>query len=459
MNLNTLNPTGHMYSFFAPTQNTLPTGDLDSSSTALNLTNGQIAVLSQDESSTLGYTKFLGASVTAASTNAIKIVQGGPNAATKNLASAFKVNNPAKIESGVLKADKIISVTTKLPELPSYDMTLWNGFTTPTDSLIYEAGVVIESAKMDMQYGLQKRHREQTSVTILASATNNTHYYLSEVAYKLNQKSKNANGRLPYMVLALDYGGNSGSSGTVIGTMKKGDAVPFITIDGVSYSFTADIAMINALNKAITSVSALSTAEIVNINSTSHKSATGSVIDALLIIGLDEKEAVVVDENISNKVRLTFFSQVAATTKTQVSGAVSDGSLGKYWALNWKKTQGLNIYNQQYKELGDYDITPDLLYNGGIVATTRYTATIIEYYDTEQAMPHVERYGKKAIILLAAEISDETANADTGYTVVTTNSTLVTNLNAVIGAWLSSASDSYSRIDYKESATKAAPFV
>lgn len=453
-------PHGANYEVLVGTQNTLPTGELDASATAYNLTNGQLGVLSADGDSTLGFGTFLGASVAATDVGIIKVVQGTPKSNSRNTVSAFGYGDRAILKSDPIPADKIISVSTIKPVLPAYQFALAQGFTAPTTDKNYEYGVIVQSDKRDITHGQEKRNRQSGSDAPPSTATNNLHYWLTKAAYDLNAgKSKYLNGKMPYVVLALDYGG---SGGTDIGTLAKNDTVTFMAYKGQDYTFSVTEAFVNGLNKAIATTAGLSTAEIVKIDTATASS--GNTIDALLIVSLEEDSAVVFDDTINNFARVEFYTDLTVTTNAVQSGPVSDSGSGSSWQILWDRNVAGRRYSLQKKEMGGYDISTQgpnssTLLPSYIDSAKRYTATVITYWGEEHTITVSKRKVNKLIILLEAAISDDTADADTGYTVATTNSTLVTNLNNVLGSWLNSAHTTYDKVSFIEEATASAVFV
>lgn len=424
---------------------------LAGTSNALNIASGQLGVLSADPTGAETTGKFITAGRTALQVKAVKVLQGTPKSANIKTVSAFGDGDPAFLETDAIEADKVISVSTTLYNPGTRQMQYLTGFATPDVSTTYKAGVTIQSAKNDIEYSLHKRNTVTANYTTPASATNLLDDYLQNIAMIVNKESVMVKGVKSFIVFGVNTTGATGA--TDIGAYVAGNTVNFMTQGGVTYGYTLTTADINSLNAVIAAQPSLATAEFRTLGSVTPGSA--ATVDALLVLSLDDPFAVAFDDSPSVRTRVQFYGDLARATDTLVSKPLDEVNEGRGWKIRYDKRAALQRMNLQYKDLGSFHVKPASY----VSESQPYTATLIEYYGTNQTLHGEDRIIKQAVILLPCAISNPNATAATGYTIATTATTTVTQLNASLGAWLSSASDIFSNIQYFGSATKAAPFV
>jgi len=433
----------------------LTTGDgsrnLASTGNAANIASGQLGVLSADPTGLETTGKFITAGRTALQVKAVKVLQGTPKSSDLRSVSVFGDGDPALVQTDVIEADKVISVTTTKFNPGTRQMQLLTGFSTPEANTTYKTGVTIQSAKNDIEYSQHKRNTITTNYVTPLSAINMLDAYLQNVGVGLNLQSVYGKGVNPFIVFGVNLTG--GTAGADIGSLVAGDVVPFFTHSGVTYSYTLTTTDINSLNSAIGNTAALSTAEFRTLGAVTPGSA--ATVDALLVLSLDDPFARAFDDSTTVRTRVEFYGDLLRTTDTLVSKPIETINGGRGWKIRYDKRAALQGMTQQYKDLGNFIIKPASY----VSENQPYTATMIEYFDVNQNMQIDQRVLKQAVILLPCAISNPTASAATGYTIATTATTTVTQLNASLGAWLASASDNFSNVQYSGEATKAAPFV
>lgn len=437
----------------------LASGALVTSGNSVNLTDGKFGLLSTDFSSTtIAANNFVTAGVTALQVKRVKFLRGTPNSTNLLNASPFALNDKGYIATPDIVPERIRSVSTTLPEIASYEMQLLSAFTAPVVGTDYTLNLVLESITRDIQFAPQKRDWRTYTVTTPATApTNPTDWLLQNLAVKANQESiyRNGAGR-PFIVFGI---ASDGTPGVVLNTIAAGTSIPFMTDAGSTWTYTADIPFVKSIQNGIANGTIAGTESIVNLLSVAAGSA--ATVDNLLFVGLDEVPAAIYDEETRNKVRINAGIENATYTTEAVSPAKDWVGTGKQWKLEWKRRMGprTGYFNEWYANplSGGMEITPSYITN---TVGQLYTSTLIEYDNAERQTtnetfitPH------KLTILLPAAISNPTANAGTPYVVATTESTTLTTLNSIFGAWLNSANTNFSNIEYNQSATAAAPFV
>lgn len=430
----------------------LATGALNTTGNAVNLQDGQGGVLSNDvHSATTAVNNFITAGNTSTQVKEIKVVQGTPNSQNLNLVNAFQVGHKAYQESGVINPKKVLTVSTALPEIGVFDMEYRSGFAAPVIGQDYTFGVTLESHKRDLEFTRNKRDRFNVAThAVPVAPVSATDEILQNWASDLNVGSVWTKGFDPFIV----FGINAGGAGTVINTIDATTSIPFITLDGVTYNFQSSMEFVNSLTKAIANEPALATAGIQVIDKTTAGAAAN--VDGLLVVGLNEAKAVVFDDWDVEKVRV-FTDTGLDSTRTEVAHAAEQSGSGSQWYKRW--TERAAFDGTTYNTIGHpYQLQLSNI-PSYIDSTKLYTATIVEHEGNEETITVDPTYSHNLVILIEATVTNPAATAGTAYTIATSDTTTVASLNASLGAWLSTASDNFSNVDYIGAATQAAPFV
>lgn len=435
----------------------LAAGHLAAAGNACNISDGEVGLLSTDFSSaTIAANNFVTAGVTALQVKRAKFLRGTPNSANLMNVSPYNLNDKAYIASAEIVPEKIRSVTSTLPEIASYEMQLLSAFTAPTVATDYTLNLVLESVTRDIEYAPQRRDWRTYTVTTLATApTAPTDYLLQTLATKANQESiyRNGAGR-PFIVFGI---ASDGTPGVVLNTIAAGTVISFMTDAGTTWTYTADIPFVKSIQNGIANGTIAGTESIVNLNSVAAGSAV--TVDNLLFVGLDEVSAIIYDEETRNKVRINAGIENATYTTEAVSYPKDWIGTGKQWKLEWKRRMGnRNYFTEWYANPlnGGQEISPSYITN---TVAALYTSYVIEFDNAERQTTNEQfTTPHKLTILVPASITNPTANGGTPFTVATTNTTLLTTLNSIFGAWLSSASTNFSNIEYY-GGTQATPFI
>lgn len=443
-------------------QDLVTSGAIQASGNAVNIADGQFGLLSTNYSNTPDVNDFFGAS-TAANIESFKFIAGTPNSTNLSAVSRFGIGSPAYVETNEIFLDKIESVSTVLPKAPAYHADLVSGF-TPVAGQTYGVTVQLESQKRDVDHTKHKRDiYTNAAISIpLTGVTDVLDYFIQNAVTQINRRdSVYVSGLENFLVFGIN---TSGGSGQVLNTVAPGTTITFATIDGVAYTYTADIAFTESLRKAIAAGNIAGTATIENVNVSTAGAAANT--DAFLTVGFNENRSVY-DEFTHEKIRATLFITDTNSsgldtldyTRTYAAEGVENDASARTWRIRWNKNAAFRLGSKM--PVGHtYDVTTSSNYNPISTDDSQlYTATIIKYYSETYKPVANARTPSYLTILLPASITNPTANAATSLTIATTDSGTVTSLNAVLGALLSSASDVRGKINYLGDATKAAPFV
>ncbi len=443
-------------------QAVVPSSDYLSSGSALNIADGQLGVLSADLDGTIKPGAFVSAGTTATKVKAVQIVQGTPYSANTTQVSPFGHTHKASVLSGVIRAGKIKSVSTTKYALPKYQMYYIRSVSGLAVSTRYELNVTLESVRGDVVNGMN-REVLSSVVTMPSSApTSAADYLLQNLALDINKRSRyvqtgstaNFGGSKPIIVFGVK---SSGGSGTAIGGITKSTSLNFAkyTVNGsaTQATFTSNTTFVNSLHAAIASVAGLSTATIENLGNVTPGSA--ATIDGLLVVVFHENTLPAFDDvkEVVNRAQVGFGLDAIGTTtaqptytQTEVCKPYEGANSGRQVLLNYRDRAGLQVFNMQNHVVrSEYFIRPPEY----VLETGNYTVTEIEFYDEMETINSDPQFPKSAVIVLPAAISSDTVDADTGYTIATTATTTVSNLNSILGAWLNSANAAYAPIEVK----------
>lgn len=458
-------------------QSLVASGDVVGSGSSLNIAESQLGVVSADHDGTVKPGAFIPAGTLASDVNAVQIIQGTPYSSQTTLVSAFGHTHKAKVESGILRAGKIRSVSTDLPALPQYQMIYLRSVsglalstTSPDYTSRYHLKMTIEGQRNDIVFGMNREVISSVMEMPTSAPTNSADLVLQSLALELNKQSlyvgqaspANFAGNKPFVVFGVK---SSGGSGTTIGTITKSTSAfnfaKYTLADGstVQATYKPTINFVNSLNKAIGTVAGLSTAKIENLGNVTPGSA--STIDGLLIVVFHNDVLPAFDNvpEMALRAQVGFGTQIGETqptfTQTEVTTAYEGRNRGRQVMLNYKSRAGLQVFNMQNHPIySEYFVeAPNYLDED-----LDYTLTVIDFYDDMEVLNNDPTFEKKVVIALTASLEDDTNDADTGYSYATDDTTTVTSLNNTLGAWLEDA-ESYGRIEYKGDAVIGDPFV
>ncbi len=427
------------------------TGLVKANTSAFGISNGQIGAMSVDMDSTLAYGTFLVAGNTITTTSAIQLTQGTPLSSATHLTNQFEVGHQPVIKSPIIRAGKVLSVTTLAPALGNYSSEHFGTFaTTPLDLADYSLRVTLDSVRNDLEYGENDEVVSSTFVTpeysdavVAAILTNPLDHLLQNVIVPLNYQSKlavtntggNRFGNRNFVIFGLD---SAGGAGTVIGTIVAGDVIPVMTDASAVINYTATTEFVATVTAWIAAgVPNTATIELLDLTTAGQTGA--AAIDSFIVMGLDETVSLAFDniQAIKTKVTSTLgdgFLLFPAPTKLIAAYALEARGLGRDWAIEFNDRARLAIHNMQNQPFCEY-FTQGNTY---VDTAKLYTSTIIDYFDDEDTLTTTNMLPKQAIILLEATVTNPTADADTGYTIATTNTATVTSLNLILSVWLTS---------------------
>ena len=389
------------------------TGSLAGSGSALGIADGNIGLISWDFNGSEPVGDFMQAGdCTVANVGAIKIVRGTPVSANTTQADVWEVGDKAYLESGIIRPEYVRSVTTKVGRFAQWGASTITGFVAPEDNTEYKAYVRLLSVRNDRTYGDNDNvlHASVPGVDFTTLGTVDTlDYVLQHLGDQFNRYSKYTNlnntfrkGNQNILVLGVN---SAGASGTVLNAIAEGDTISYVTINGITSSFVADKAFIQALAQACVDASLdwdTATLELIDAST----AGAAAKVDTLVAFGLPHKTAAYFDniEQVQTRVELNLGSgfQTASTVVTPVNSAPHEGTgQGSKWAIVSADRYLTTVHTKQVKPFGEFFATGKDYIN----SSKLYTSVIVDYYDTEETLSTTVKSPKTLVLLFPCEAS------------------------------------------------------
>lgn len=394
------------------------TGSLVDTGSALNIADGNIGLISWDYAGSEPLGDFMQAGdCTVANVKAIKVVRGTPASANTTQADIWEVGDKGYLESGIIRAENIRSVSVKTGRFAQWGASTVTGFSTPQDNTEYKVYARLLSVRNDRTYGDNDNvlHASVPATDFTALGTTDAlDYVLQHLGDQLNRYSKYTGlnsqyrkGNQNILVIGVN---SAGGDGTVISTITEGDVVTYITINGVDSEFVADKAFIQALAQAAFDADlnpAVATLQAIDVSNAGE----AANIDTLIAFGLPHKTAAYFDniEQVQTRIELNLGSgfQSDTTVVTPFHSAPNEGTgQGSKWAIASADRYLTTVHTKQVKPFGEFFATG----KDYVDANKLYTSVIVDYYDTEETLSTTVKSPKQLIILFTCEV-------DGGFTV------------------------------------------
>jgi len=247
----------------------LASGTLTSSTSDLNINNGQIGVLSWDFNGTKPLGTFIDSTDNATDVSAIKILVGTPKSSASHLADLWEVGDKAYVESGVIRAGQIRSVAVEKARFAKWGGVAATNFPTPADDVEYKAYIRLLSVRKDRDYG---KNNDVLSVVVPATdftglaITSPKDYVIKQMVDKINRYSAivNQNGNQAKgnkEVVAMAVRSTGFTAGAATATVNAG-AVTAVTVDtaGTGYEVAPTISFTGGGGNGATAVATINAA-------------------------------------------------------------------------------------------------------------------------------------------------------------------------------------------------------
>lgn len=443
----------------------LVSGNFATATTALNLANGQLGVLSMDPNSAVKtYGQYLVSGDNSTEVQAIKVVQGTPASASTQLADIWEVGDKSHVETGIIRRGNIRSVMVKKARFATLGAQVVTTFPTPVDNGNYNAYLTLNSVRYQKEYGVTNDNSLYASAPITdytaLSTVDPLDHILQYLITSFNSQSKlvttnTRQGNKNFVVLGIKIAGGSGQA---LGTITPTTSFTFETVAGQAQNMTSSVELVQALAQLVEDSSVLTASSTIeNVDITTAGGA--ATIDAFIVVGLPHTLAAYYD-NVEQQMvtpTINLGGDFISGTDPAVTTAYAQEGTGhsRKWDLYNRWRNQLNIHTKQNTPHDDW-------FSEGVsyidLSKQFYTSYIIEYFDTENTLTLQIQSPKKAILLfrcepdssfvvnvtnVAAEINGGDppipffTSDDTGTGTV--SAVTVASVEAVLSAWLEHA--------------------
>lgn len=386
----------------------LPTGNFSTATTALNLANGQLGVMSFDANSSVrALGTYLQAGDDSAEVQAIKIVQGTPASSNTQLADIWEVGDQSHLESATIRRNMVRSVYVKKAKFATLGAQAITAFPTPVDNGVYNAYLELNSVRMEKTYGLANSNSLFSSAPVVADFTTitaDTDYVLQHIVANFNSQSKavtsgTRQGNQPFVVFGVNLAGGAGQA---LGTITPATQITFQTIGGVNQILSSSVELCQALGNLVngSTLTAASTIEVVDITT----AGAAAKVDSLIVVGLPETLAAYYDnvEQQMVKPQINMGGSFITGVDPVVVTCHAEEGTGhtRKWKLWSDARYQLNVHTKQNQPKDDW-------FSEGVsyidLAKAFYSSYIIEFYDTESTLTFDVQSPKKTVLLFRCE--------------------------------------------------------
>ena len=439
----------------------LQTGSLMSGSN-VNLSNGQLGVISADIFSSKTPGTFLTSADTPNQVGIIKLVQGTPKSgSTLTADDLWRVGDPSLVESSLIIKDRITDFTvekyrpevyggTLLTSIPAGNsagaITSTSPYQPNTAYTIYTELIGATTKRDYSDNDLVMATSVTTPADVTTTAISNTRdWTIKSLVLSINSRSRvcrnsygYGNGNKDVLAIAI---GDTNATGTVIGTMAIGSTFTAQTVNGVASTITVDLGLARLFSNLIAAGTLVNTDKIINVNAGTLTSDT--VATKILVIGLPRVKAAYYDNinGVQTSVRLNVgggFQTALGTTAIVNTTILSDEGTGQGWRYkNESESRAqLQVHTMQtdpYKSWFSRGVNY-------ISETTNYDSYIIDHYDTEENINSTSYAPARTIILAPVTVTlNEAVNtlrSNSDLPTITRSTTVLNSLESTLGTWL-----------------------
>jgi len=299
----------------------------DFANDAVNLADKQLGVVVNKHTDTALEKHFLVKGETISTVKNISLVQGTPNSASVSSVNANRMGDLAYVASNPIDLSqdiKVVSYGAKQSYSSAWvigDVAANAGAIVPVDNVVYKLKIAFGGRHQQKQYATSGTNRMFINLTKEATSyTNDVDRFIQVAASKLNalsshqgrkRSSGRAAGNKPALVLGINIGGGAGASLTdLTNTANIGTKYNYEIKNGVTYQFTLTADLVQTLTNVVANISNITTAttvEVMNL-ATAGSNAMGAgadAVDALLVLALDMKPALIDDRMETYKTTIT----------------------------------------------------------------------------------------------------------------------------------------------------------
>lgn len=410
--------------------------------TTINVPDGRLGVVSASHGNTVAYNDFLDAGKTVADAPVIRIVRGTPYSANTNQVGKYGITHKAYVESALIDGRNKVALSAQIAKQPTNDTWVLGDIAANSGKFniqsnsTYTMNIGFNSARQDRFYsvtGLEIFSPQFVTPDYTAlGTTDSLDHFVQNMVMKVNLNSAALEFGNTFQgnknVIAFAVRSGIGGAGTALSAFTAGATVDVLTYKGVTYNITVDADMAASMTAAIAAsgLAATSTIEVVDL--TTAGSAVNT--DRIVLMALDHETTLLKDRGTKIKPRLIvgLDDTFSGSTILKVRGSKNyEGhGQGSKWQIQYESRAAMQHWSaQNHPSNADFFIEAPTYIDSNAV----YTAYILESRKDDEVVTysHANMQADRTIILLPAT-----------YAGGTTNTTLLTSLNNVLGVWLAS---------------------
>lgn len=427
---------------------TMPTsGTLSNSSTgAVNLTNGQLGLISASQFGTVAMNSFTDATPTFAENPVIQIVQGTPYSAsilTSSVSYPLWVR-PYEISNKINGIDSKSILVTK----QAFRAAKHNIWTVGVPSTTATGGInALDETEYRMYIGFRSRRFEETYSREIAAglriskitpafSTNTGTYPLpvdwiaTQFAFEINRNSEaflltnrfqGSDPVVAFCVGLINSGPSGAAAGIAISGLTLGSVVPVFVYNGVTRNLTLTQEMADSIIAAGT---ASGFTYLLPCDLSQAGTTTGGTATGIFIMALDSKQAYVdYIPQLKNRLRVALNAGFNYQTVSNLESVNADEGQGYGRTLDlwYKATQGQRKYAQRHT------LAPVIEFPSPVDTTQQYVTYTIHHGNSMQVDTFNMVYSPyREIVLLPRYSSGTTTNA------------LISTWDTTFNVWLAS---------------------
>lgn len=426
-------------------QTSMPTSGTisDSSTIDVNLSNGQLGIVSAGIGGSVAMNTFLGATPTMAQAPEIRILQGTPYSANT---STYTATHPLTIrpfeQSSLISGAGPVKVTKQGYVAPEHDVWAIGNTVGETDAINildeteYEISIGFRGRRIQELYSREEAAYLRAKVTtpnftdLGYTDAESTSWILNKLGYEINVNSsafvvnQRRPNKAPVVALLIDTTGTNGVAIGGVDPIAAGDVLPVVTTSTGSRSITLTTAQATSIKDAAISlfgdVIANVTWKIVPVDLTQ---ITGtSTADMMFLLALDET-LVFVDDipqvKVYLDVNLPLGFDFALVQRTRANQGTEGEGTARQMELLYQATQGQRKYNLQH------EMYPIPQHTSPVLSTETYNIYSILHsnYSQVDVINRVDSPFRDIVLIPSS------------------NTTLVTAFDAAINAWLASTAN------------------
>lgn len=348
---------------------------MNSSTGAVNLSDGQLGVISSSIYGSVAMNTFLADSTNISEAPVITFVQGTANSANPGATSTYPLWTRAYEMSSPIDGRKNVYVTKQTYRSPEHSVWCIGNAVGETDAVNildnteYEVAVGFRGYRVEDSYSCQEASYLRAKVTtpdftdLGYSDAQATDWILTKLAWEINRNSQafSVNSRFPnkgpILALLIDTTGDDGTPIGGVDPITAGDVISVVTTSSGLKNITLTEELATSIKDAAIAatgdVIADVTWSILTVDLADAGSSSGGLGDVLMLVGLDEPTAFV-DWIPQVKVRLevSIPSGFDYTTVRYSHDNFPDEGQGTSRQLDllYKATQGQRKYNLRHTQ-------------------------------------------------------------------------------------------------------------